>query len=90
MRIILRCDKEMRIVDRFKALDWLCIKLLIKSRIFIRLHEMRKGLVNVRDKGLKELLMRREGKRVELKYCKHSEVDKIMFYKGMRDFILVA
>ena len=48
---------------------------------------MRKGLIDLKDIELKELMEMREGRRIESKYSTYNQVDRMMFYKGMRDYV---
>ena len=68
MRYILGCNKETRIIDMLRNMKWLCMELLIKSRIFIFLYKIRKGLIDVKEDEIMELMKRREGRNVEQKY----------------------
>lgn len=67
MRYILGCDRRNGIIDLSEMLGWLSMELLIKARIFIVMYKMRKGLTDVRDKEIIEVLERRKGRNVELK-----------------------
>ena len=65
------------------------MELLIKSRIFIFLYKIRKGLIDVKEDEIMELMIRREVRNVEQKYNEYNEIiDRMMFYKGMKDYVL--
>lgn len=81
MRYILGCDEENRILDMLKSLDWFCIELFLKIRIFLFFHKIRMGLIELDDKEIMKIMI----KRIELKYSEDNEVDRIIYLKGVSD-----
>ena len=59
MRYILKCDRGTRVIEMLYRLDWLCSELLVKSRVFIFLYQVRKRLIELRCRDLEEVLRRK-------------------------------
>ena len=55
---------------------------------FVFLYKIRKGLIDVKEDEIMELMKRRGGRNVEQKYSEYIEIDRMMFYKGIRDYVL--
>lgn len=76
------------ILDMLESLDWLCIELQIKVRIFLFLYKIRKGLIEINDSEILDIMDRRINRRMERKYSEDTMVDGMIFFKGMKDFSL--
>ena len=72
-------------------LDWICIELYIKYRVFIFIYKLKKGLIRGIDNEVKSLLLgvNNKGTRfgdINWNFYRDSKVDKMIFYKGIREY----
>ena len=91
MRYILGGNRESRILEMLDKLNWLCMALYIKYRVFIFIYKVKKGLFRGIDEDVVKLI---KGENVKgtrggdskWTFSEFPELDKMIWYKGVREY----